>query len=490
MANTIELSSVIKEYLSENFGEEYLSNFELHIHSEPVSYIRIPSFTNQELLISRLEKYGIVAEPLEALPFVYKVLKGKEILGKTLEYALGHYYIQGLSSMIPPIILNPAPDEITLDLCAAPGSKSSQIADMMQNRGTLYVNEPDGNRIKGLVYNLEKMNFVNVGFLKQKGEFLSNIFPAFFDKILVDAPCTALGIMQKKGEVSNWWSSNHALNLSELQYKLLVSAIKMLRTGGTLVYSTCSVSLEENEFVLNKILEKYPVEILEIELPVKSVSAITKTREGKELNPEISRARRIVPWEADSEGFFIAKLSKTGDTDIKFSSPDKFKQTRGSYKSGHIENKPGFLQSSHKNIKMHLDELSAYYSINRELLDKLKYLIRDRDVYCLDAEFNTAGESFLYKSGSKFGSFDKNGLLRLHTLAAQYLGEEIKSNTVDLEEENLKTYFEGGTIKGFSAERGQKVVRCRNYTLGTAAATQEGLKSQFPRSLRTHEIIL
>jgi len=163
--------------------------------------------------------------------------------------------------MLPPIVLHPSEKDLVLDLCSAPGSKTTQLAEMMKNKGRLVVNELEMDRIKALVFNLDKMNFLNCGIVHQRGEILSKYYDSYFDKILVDAPCSGLGIIQKKSEVNKWWSVERVNNLVEIQNKLLVSAIKMLKVGGELVYSTCTLTPEENELIINRILEKYPVDV-------------------------------------------------------------------------------------------------------------------------------------------------------------------------------------------------------------------------------------
>ncbi len=257
--------------------------------------------------------YNIHTEPVQGIPFALKVISGNELAGKTVEHIMGDYYIQGLSSMIPPIVLSPSTNDKVLDMAAAPGSKTTELGELMQNKGMLIANEIAIDRVKMLVYNLDRMNLVNFGVLHFKGELLSKVYSGYFDKLLVDAPCSGLGIIQKRGEVNDWWSKEKAEGLGELQTKLLVGAIKMLKTGGELIYSTCTLTVEENELVLDKLLKKYPVELLPIELPVKSHDAFT-SYEGVQLSPSLALAKRLIPWEVNSDGFFIAKFRKTDDT--------------------------------------------------------------------------------------------------------------------------------------------------------------------------------
>ena len=233
----IELSENISDYISSTFGNNFYKKYAEFIESTPKYYVRLNRYDNPEQLISSLSDYGIKLEKIPDVPFAYSITKGTDIIGKTLEFALGKYYIQSLSSMIPALILSPTKKEVTLDLCAAPGSKSTQLSEIMGSRGSLFANEISINRIKSLVHNFDKINAVNAGTIQYKGEMLSKIFENYFDKILVDAPCSALGIVQKKGEVSNWWNTNQVGKIAQMQLKLLISAIKMAKVGGEIVYS-------------------------------------------------------------------------------------------------------------------------------------------------------------------------------------------------------------------------------------------------------------
>ncbi|MCF8241433.1 MAG: RsmB/NOP family class I SAM-dependent RNA methyltransferase [Melioribacteraceae bacterium] len=471
----IELSENISEYLRDNFGEKYLSNYEEYVRSEYQTYIRISPFTDDQKLISDLRRYNITLEKHESIEGVYSVLTGNESLGKTIEYTFGKYYIQSLSSMIPALILNPGPGDKVLDLCAAPGSKTSQLAELMNNRGTLIANESNLNRIKTLIHNLDKMNLVNLGVIKFKGELLSKNFDHFFDKVLVDAPCSALGIVQKKGEVSNWWKLPQAEKLSELQLRLLISGIKMAKTGADIVYSTCTLTLEENELVLNKVLKNYPVELVDIQLPLKSNDGLTQYQ-GADLNPELVKSRRIVPWEVSSEGFFIAKLKKIDSTDTNRKIEIK---SRGR----------NLLSYNNKNIKKYLADISDWFGIPTDILSNYRYLINGKDIYFIDKDWEIDDLNIFLRIGAKFGNIDKRNTAHLHSIAAQTLGIHATKNTAVLESlDELKIYLTGATLKRNFLHKGQKIAFYNNSAIGTAISFDEGLKSQFPRSLRTNEI--
>ncbi len=471
----ITLGGNIAEYIRSRFGEEYLKKYEDYINSDFTPYVRFPIRSNHQQLRQRLSEYGIKLEHVANIPFAYRVTEGKEFLGKTLEYTIGKYYIQSLSSMIPPIVLSPTEKDITLDLAAAPGSKTTQLSDLMNNKGSLYANESNLDRIKMLVHNLDRMNLVNLGVIKHRGEKLSKIFDNFFTKILVDAPCSALGIIQKKNEVSGWWKLSQAEKLAELQYRLLVSAIKMARVGAEIVYSTCTLTLEENELVVNKILKKYPVRLTEIQLPVKSVRGYTKY--GHEaLNPELEKTHRIIPWENNSEGFFVCKFEKIDETEPLGKNVLPSKGVK-------------FVSAQNKQIGKYLENIAERFDISMSVFENYQYLIKNHDIYFLSKDFEVNNIDAFLRIGARFAKIDKRDVAHIHTLAAQILCKNSGVNKIELNEDDLKIYLQGGTIKKSFMPFGQKIVTYRGNVIGTAIAYADGMKSQFPRALRTHNII-
>ncbi len=473
----IALGVNISNYLLNLFGKEYLDRYREYIENDPTYFLRISPFEDESKIINSLKKYGVELEPIANIPLSYKIVSGYSSVGKTLDFALGKYYIQSLSSMIPPLILAPTENDVVLDLCAAPGSKSTQLSELMKNRGTLYSNEISIKRLASLVHNFEKMRATNVGVIQYKGELLSKVYENYFDKILVDAPCSALGIVQKKGEVSQWWNEKQMNKIAELQLRLLISAIKMTRVGGEIVYSTCTLTVEENEYVVNKMLEKYPVEIMDVELPVKSVEGLT-TVFGKELNADVGKARRIIPWEINSEGFFIAKFKKI----------DKTAPTRKDrYKHKDVK----ILSANNPVVKETLFKVEDRFGIPFERLKEYKYILNGKDIFFVGADWKEETIEVFNRIGLKFGRFDKRGYPQLTSQAAQLFGNSITENLIELKsKEDVEVYFSGGKIRGYETSFGQKIVKYKDNILGAAVAVEDGLKSQFPRSLRTGNITI
>lgn len=478
MSSYSRISDKIYSYLVDTFGEAAANNYGDFIQEEPAKYIRVNErkIKRDALANHLLETYGIKTElvpyPLNAL----KIKDGFDYAGSTLEIAFGFYYMQALTSMLPPVALNPSEKDIVLDLCSAPGSKTTQLAEMMNNRGVLVVNELEMKRIKALVFNLDKMNFLNYGVVNYRGEILSKYFDSYFDKILVDAPCSGLGIIQKKTEVSKWWSIERVNNLSEIQTKLLVSAIKMLKVGGELVYSTCTLTPEENELIINRILEKYPVDVEEVNIPIKHHKGLTEYK-NENLDQRLSKAIRIFPWETDSDGFFLIKLKKTGETKAL----------------EQLKWKKHFLMTMHKPsdiiINSKLKLLAHEFGIETDVFSNYKFLLKRNDIYFTSLEWSDDNLGLFHRVGTKFGMIDKNGNIVLHSFAAQILQDFITKNIYDLKTlDELRLYLMGALISTDQLSPGQYVIRFNNYVLGTGVVIKGGLKSRYPRSSRTQTI--
>ncbi|MFH1325364.1 MAG: RsmB/NOP family class I SAM-dependent RNA methyltransferase [archaeon] len=234
-------------------------------------------------------------------------------LGRCLEHLLGYYYIQELASMLPALVLKPKENEHVLDLCASPGSKTTQIAAMMNNSGTVIANEINFKRTKILSSNLERCGVSNTIITRKNGIDLCRKLKEknfLFDKILVDAPCSGEGTVRSTPKTFLMWNIHAVKSLSKLQKKLLSSAIEILKTKGEIVYSTCTHSPEENEEVLDFILREFSnIKIEKINLPVKCSPGILGWAGGN-YNKEVENSCRIYPHISDTEGFFIAKLTK------------------------------------------------------------------------------------------------------------------------------------------------------------------------------------
>ncbi len=240
--------------------------------------------------------------------WIENVKDGRRDVGNLAEHSLGYIYIQEAASMIPPVVLDPKPGDIVLDMCASPGSKSSQIAMYMENQGVLVANDYKGIRLAPLGINLQRMGVSNNIITLMEGRWFQR---TKFDKILVDAPCSGTGTIRKSLKTIRIWNPTMITRLAITQKQLLETAFNGLNQGGTLVYSTCSVEPEEDEGVVDYLIKKYPEAIVEdIGLEgIKRSPAITEFGKHK-YSDEVKKTLRIWPQDNDSEGFFVSKIRK------------------------------------------------------------------------------------------------------------------------------------------------------------------------------------
>ncbi len=235
-------------------------------------------------------------------------------LGRSIEHQLGYYYVQDISSMMPIISLKPKQKEVILDLCAAPGSKTTQAAAKMENKGTIIANDTKLGRTNILNTNLERCGVTNTIVTKRDGiqlceKILEKIPNLKFDKILVDAPCSGEGTLKTSKKTFLIWNINMIKKLSKIQKKLIASAIKILKPGGELVYSTCTHSPEENEEIIDFAVKNFNIKIEKIELPIKSENGIAGFN-NKNYDSQVKLTHRIYPHDNNTEGFFLSKLKK------------------------------------------------------------------------------------------------------------------------------------------------------------------------------------
>lgn len=228
-------------------------------------------------------------------------------IGNLVEHQLGYLYVQDSASMIPPLVLHPLPGELVLDLCAAPGSKTTQLAAMMENTGILFANDVSGQRMKPLGLNLQRCGVMNaVVTLRANREFA-----AVFDKILVDAPCSATGTVRKSLKALQMWSPGFIQRMAHEQRTILRQAWRAVKPGGLLVYSTCTMEPEENEGNVASFLREHEDASLEdIDLDINRSPAILSF-DGRDYGSEVRKCLRIWPQDNNTEGFFVAKIRKS-----------------------------------------------------------------------------------------------------------------------------------------------------------------------------------
>ncbi|CAH8459618.1 unnamed protein product [Schistosoma mattheei] len=289
------------------FPKEIVEVLEANEVDRPVTIRTNTLKTRRRELAQALINRGVNLDPLEPWSKVGLVVYSSQVpLGATPEYLAGHYILQGASSMLPIIALSPQLGERILDLCAAPGGKTTYIAQLMKNTGTIFANEINPNRAKALLGNCHRMGVTNTVICTENGRKFPNIM-SNFDRVLVDAPCSGTGIIAKDPSVKTTKNNDEIRKCVELQKRLLVAAIDSCKVGGYVVYSTCSILVEENENVVNFALRRRKVRLEETKLfGEKGFTAF----KGYQFHPHMARVRRFYPHKHNVDGFFVAKMKK------------------------------------------------------------------------------------------------------------------------------------------------------------------------------------
>ncbi|MDI3269583.1 MAG: NOL1/NOP2/sun family putative RNA methylase, partial [Bacillota bacterium] len=264
-----------------------------------------------EQVKERLEAQGFRLEPYPFDPHIFRVVGEPFSAGLTLEHWLGFFYIQEAAAAIPVLALEPEEGQSLLDLAAAPGGKTTQMAEILQDSGLVVANEPQRERLAALLENLSRLGVTRAGVVRGDGRRFPQGF--FFDGVLVDAPCSAEGNIRRDPAVKESPSPKGRRRLAILQKELLKKALSLVKEGGRVVYSTCTFAPEENEGVVDQVVREakgaVAIEAWPENLP--GMPGITRW-EGDAFLPELEHTRRLYPHHLDSGGMYVARLCRLG----------------------------------------------------------------------------------------------------------------------------------------------------------------------------------
>ncbi len=383
---------------------------------------------------------------IEKHPFLKNVFyfdKNIYQFGKSYLFDNGAFYIMDASSMLVSELLDAKENDVILDLCAAPGGKSIYLS--LKNRNiNLISNDISHSRTLTLSSNVEKLGLDNITIINF--DFLKNpnILNNTFDKIILDAPCSGSAMFRKMEEMKNDWSYEKVTSLSSIQYDLLNRAIDLLKDGGTLIYSTCSFSFEENELNILKLLnERNDISI--VDLP---------HVDGEYRSKELKEAIHLFPMFYKGEGQFIAKIKKKGSSKNKNFKKNIIKDKNNSNKYKNIISSLNLNFKYYKEIKKHL------YGSNFDLINEKIPLIR----YGID-----------------ICEIKKDYFIPSFNLSHYFAS----TSSIFLNEEEMKKYIKGESInKNLNIKDGYYIVSFNNLNLGYVKYTKGILKNLYPKGLR------
>lgn len=296
---------MVSAYLEERYRELFGSDFLRELEVVPHQAIRVNTLrTSEEELIPRLEEKGFV---LEKVPFTncgYWIKKAPFSAGATPEYLMGHYFLQDAASQYSCEALNPQKNDVVLDVAAAPGGKTTHMAQIMENTGAVVSLEVNRERMGSLRSNVTRMGVENCIGLRMDAHDVKDL-GLEFDRVLLDAPCTGTGTVFKNPEAAEKTQKDVEAT-TVLQEGLFEASYNVLKPGGVMVYSTCSFLAEENEMMVEKALGKFSMDVMDVDFG----EAALESPYGIKLSRKIKRARRFFPIQNGTQGFFIAKLRK------------------------------------------------------------------------------------------------------------------------------------------------------------------------------------
>lgn len=366
-------------------------------------------------------------------------------LGSTLEYVSGVYYIQEPGAASAVSILAPEPGMKVLDLCAAPGSKSTQIAECLKNEGLLVCNEVKRDRASILLENIERHGAANVIVISHDVSEVANEFEGFFDQVLCDAPCSGEGMFRKESEDDIDWSLEHVKYCAKRQKEILESAYRCLRPGGTMVYSTCTFSKEENEDNVADFLMKHnDMKLLPCDVQF--------GRSGFASAFHTELTRRIYPMDG-GEGHFIAKFKKEGSSHVKHAILES-------------ERMPQCVKEVFNDL---LERPYPYY------------LIRHDRVYGGTSPFYDVHRLHLLRNQVFLGEIRNNRFEPSHHFFMSSW-TDFKKKCL-LSEDEAYRYLHGEEI-AHPFEKGFTAVTAHGYVIGGAKSDGKKLKNRYPKRYR------
>lgn len=447
------------ERMQKMLGQEYRA-FEDSYQKERYQALRVNTLKGTKEDFLKKAPFSLEEVPWEENGFYYG---GEDAPGKHPYHEAGVYYIQEPSAMAPAAYLGALPGEKILDLCAAPGGKSTQIAAAMQGQGLLISNEIHPARAKILSENMERMGVRNAVVTNESPQTLSQLYSNYFDRIMVDAPCSGEGMFRKNEQACEEWSMENVRLCAKRQLEILDCAASMLRPGGRMVYSTCTFAPEENEETIGAFLRKHP------EFDVSTVKRYDGMEAGvpewmAQPEEKVARTIRLFPHKLHGEGHFLAVLEKQGSL---------------SENAGYCAN--GFEKGiSEKDVKEYTQFREQY--LNADLTGRL---FRFGEQLYQMPEFMPCVKGIrVLRPGLHLGTFKKNRFEPAHALALALKPEEaVHTMELSAESAEIRAYLNGQTLQG-EGEKGWYLIRVDGYGIGWGKLAGGVMKNHYPKGLR------
>ncbi|MBO8172375.1 MAG: RsmF rRNA methyltransferase first C-terminal domain-containing protein [Bacillaceae bacterium] len=395
-----------------------------------------------------------------------------EVPGKHPYYHAGLYYIQEPSAMFPAEVLDARPGERILDLCAAPGGKTVQIAAGLKGAGVLVTNDIHPRRVKALVKNIELYGIKNAIVTNETPDRLSRAFPGFFDKILIDAPCSGEGMFRKDPDMIKSWNVHSVASCCVKQQEILQHVSPMLKPGGKVIYATCTFAPEENEQMIAQFIREHP-EFRLLDIPKNHGMAggrgdwLDDDQMDSHVRQAMSGTVRLWPHRLDGEGHFVALLEKQADTGERYE-PVNFPPVPDRV-----------LEDYHQFVNTYLT------SSPQTVAPDLKLLLQKDRLFLVPADLPSLHGLKVARSGWFLGTLKKKRFEPSHALLMGLDGDNIKQTlSFSADDDRLHRYLRGETLAVQPKGKGWHGIEVDGYPLGWAKAAGEMLKNHYPPGWR------
>lgn len=479
MSETIKLPAAFLKRMEKLLGTEYTAFIQSYEQERYYGLRRNPLKASAAAFEERMP-FALAPVGWAREGYYYQA---EEQPGRHILHEAGAYYIQEPSAMAVAEILDPQPGECILDLCAAPGGKSTQIAGRMAGEGLLVSNEIIPARAKILSQNIERMGIRNCVVCNETPERMAAFFPDFFDRIVVDAPCSGEGMFRKDETAVAEWSEAHVSMCADRQYGILLEAARMLRPGGVLVYSTCTFAPEEDEGVVSRFVREHEMYVIE---EVSHDSAFVQGRRDWIEDPAegIEYTMRLMPHRLKGEGHYIARLRRR-----ELFPGSGVQQERDAVESPITERQKGRKKENRRPERLSAEEIQDFLvrelGLSADWLERQDGVLQNfgEQIYLVPRAMRPMQGMKVVRAGLHLGTGKKNRIEPSHALALALHIEETERR-MELTESEAERYLRGESLNCTDVQKGWLLLTYKGYPLGFGKASGGQVKNHYPKGLR------
>jgi 16S rRNA (cytosine1407-C5)-methyltransferase len=385
-----------------------------------------------------------------SIPFCstgWQISGNDRALSQTIEHRTGFYYIQDAASMLPAEMFDYSSSDwpLVLDMAASPGGKTTHLVSKINDRGLVIANDSSSGRIPGLRSNLHSWGAMSIALTSYPGEKFGEWFPDTFDKVLLDAPCSGESLRTAERRATRFVSDKERLGLQRRQINLLTSALQAVKIGGQVVYSTCTVSPEEDEAVLQALLMQFPdrFEIESVNHLLPTPAPALEAYDDQPYSSQIQHAVRLWPHLYDTSGFFAALIRKTGQIENETSSPPDRSLANSGMRPIALQPKQQLFKQLRDNFNFDLESILS--------AQQLELLQRNESVYAVPEKLLSQFENFpCIAVGMLIGEFGDEEFTPSHELITRF-GSKFTGRRLMLNDEHVKVWLNGGDLRSIES---------------------------------------